>query len=61
MYNLMEPEQSELINLSKPIKSIALSPKFSRTKKIIIADKKVSIISKFRFLFLDNSCFITYR
>ncbi|VUZ54161.1 unnamed protein product [Hymenolepis diminuta] len=42
----MEPEQSELINLSKPIKSIAISPKFSRTKKIIIADKKIYLYSR---------------
>ncbi|VDO03843.1 unnamed protein product [Rodentolepis nana] len=46
IYNLMEPEESELINLSKPVKSIAISPKYSMTKKIIIADKNISLYSR---------------
>lgn len=41
----MEPEQSELINLSRPVKAVAISPFYSRTKKIVIVDKSVIPVS----------------
>ncbi|KAL5971013.1 hypothetical protein TSMEX_001320 [Taenia solium] len=49
IYSLLEPEHSELINLSRPIKALAISPIYSKTRKLITGGKSVTLHSRGAF------------
>ena len=43
IYNLVEPERNELINLSRPIKAVAVDPLYAKTKKVITGEASVNL------------------
>ncbi|KAH9284362.1 Vacuolar protein sorting-associated protein 41 -like protein [Echinococcus granulosus] len=49
IYSLLEPEHSELINLSRPVKAMAISPIYSKTRKLITGGKSVTLHSRGAF------------
>ncbi|VDD81854.1 unnamed protein product [Mesocestoides corti] len=45
VYNLLEPELNELINLKRQIKAVAISPEYSRTKRLVTGGKALTLHS----------------
>ncbi|VDM26461.1 unnamed protein product [Hydatigera taeniaeformis] len=43
IYSLSEPEHGELLNLNRPIKALAISPNYSKTRKLITGGKSVRV------------------
>ncbi|KAL5109176.1 hypothetical protein TcWFU_007203 [Taenia crassiceps] len=49
IYSLLEPENSELINLSRPIRALTISPIYSKSKQLITGGKSVTLHSRGAF------------
>ena len=42
IYNLVDPEHGELINLSRPLKAVAIAPAYAKTRKVVTGETSVS-------------------